>query len=143
MSFIATLDQRIAKLKETRGLDPDLVAWHAAMHFWTVGEWPTPEEMWQRISSKPMFASDAITLEEARQACIEACDSGTCYGIPTVTALALGELLVDPFVSDLDASPFRIAVYDEMMQELGRSPHFQRALIRNWRWSAQGGEKES
>lgn len=108
----------------------DQVAWNAAMHFWTNGEWPTPSQVWQRLTSHPLVATWSITLEDARQACIAACDSGEVYGIPTVTAMRLGEASGDWLAPFGDRDPWRIAVPQEMMQELGASRHFQSAVVR-------------
>lgn len=113
------------------------VAWHVAMHFWTKGEWPTPEEVWERINEGGWLGVSPISLEEARQLCIQACDSpstepyGDVYGIPTVTAMRLGEAKGDWTEPLGAANPFRLAVGEATMREFGSSPQFARAVAYN------------
>lgn len=127
--LMVKIDKAVARLKAGPKIKEDQVAWNAAMWFWLEGEWPTPEQLWQRLSDHPMFANTTITLEEARQACIAACDNGEVYGIPTVVAMRHGEAKGD-WCGPLgpNESPWRIAVGEELMRAM--APHLSRAVAR-------------
>lgn len=104
------------------------VAWNVGLHFWTRGEWPTPEEVWHSINDQGWLGVSPISLEEARLLCIQACDTGDVYGIPTIVAMRHGEVHGDWLAPLGDENPWRLAVGAETFKDLGESPHFARAV---------------
>ncbi len=126
----AEIDRRIAELTAEPKIPEDTVAWYTAKYFWTKGEWPTPHEVWNMIAEPGSLFDEPITLEEARQACIEACDNGEVYGLHTVVAMRHGEVRGDWLAPLGDEDPWRLAVPAGMMMALGNSPHFARMIAR-------------
>jgi hypothetical protein len=126
---VEELRQRKAEVEEElRQAKIDAVAWFVAFHFWTQGEWPTPEETWHTIAN--VRSGERVTLEEARQACIEACDDGEVYGLHTIVAMRHGEVRGDWRAPLRDEDPWRLALPVGIMQTFADDPKFVKAVAR-------------
>lgn len=126
---VEELRQRKALLEEElRQAKIDTVAWFVAFHFWTAGEWPTPEEIWHALAN--VTSSRRVTLEEARQACILACNSGVVSGVHTIVAMRHGEVRGDWRAPLGDEDPWRLALPVGIMQTFADDPKFIKAVAR-------------
>ncbi len=126
---VEEIRQRKAEAEEElRQAKIDAVAWFVAFHFWTQGEWPTPEETWYAMAK--VRGGRMISLEEARQACIEACDSGVVYGLHTIIAMRHGEVRGDWLAPLGEEDPWRLALPTGIMQTFADDAKFLKAVAR-------------